>query len=209
MSKPWFDQYDAWTPTEIDENAYPNVVEMLLQAGERYADNTAYSNFGAKLSYADVMQHSRDFAAHLQSELGLKKGERVALMSPNTNVFPVAMIGILRAGGVQVNVNPMYTARELEHQLNDADVENIVAFSGSTSTLADVIERTNIKNVIVAGLDDLVGQGLPSPPVDERLKDATPFLDALEAGKSLEFNRVDITGDDLIYLQYTGGTTGL
>lgn len=209
MSKPWFDQYDEWMPREINADAYPNVVDMLLQAGERYADKTAYSNFGATLSYADVMQHSRDFAAYLQSSLGVKKGERVALMSPNTNVFPVAMIGILRTGGVQVNVNPMYTARELEHQLNDADVETIVIFSGSTKTLADVIERTSVKNVVVTGLDDLVGLGLPSPPVDERLEDATPFLDALKAGKAADFSAVDITGDDLIFLQYTGGTTGL
>jgi len=209
MHKPWFDQYDPWTPHEIDENTYANVVDMLLAAGERYADNIAFSNFGATLSYAEVMQQSRNFAAYLQSNIGLGKGERVALMSPNMNAFPVAMIGILRAGGVQVNVNPMYTARELEHQLNDADVETIVIFSGSTQTLADVIEHTSIKNVIVANLDDLVGLGLPSPPADDRLKGAVGFLDALDAGAAADFEAVDISGDDLIYLQYTGGTTGL
>jgi long-chain acyl-CoA synthetase len=209
MSKPWFAQYDDWTPHEIDPDEHKNVVEMLLQAGERYADNTAYSNFGATKTYADVMNHSRDFAAYLQSELSLKKGDRVALMAPNMMAFPIAMIGILRAGGVQVNVNPMYTARELEHQLNDADVETIVVFSGSTKTLADVIDSTNIKNVIVLELDDLVSVGLPSPPADDRLKGAIGFLDTLAKGADIAFDEVDISGDDLIYLQYTGGTTGL
>ena len=209
MSKPWFAQYDAWCPHEIDPDKHKNVVEMILGAGERFANNTAYSSFGATLSYADVMKHSRDFAAYLQSESGLATGDRVALMAPNMMAFPVAMFGILRAGGVQVNVNPMYTARELEHQLNDADVETIVVFSGSTGTLAEVIENTNIKNVIVAGLDDLIGLGLPSPPADARLQGAVAFVDAITAGADMTFVDVDIDGDDLIYLQYTGGTTGL
>ena len=144
MDKPWFAQYDEWTPHEIDPDTHKNVVDMLMQAVERYADKTAYSSFGATKTYAEVSNLSRDFAAYLQSELALKKGDRVALMAPNMMAFPIAMIGILRAGGVQVNVNPMYTARELEHQLNDADVETIVVFSGSTKTLADVIDNTNI-----------------------------------------------------------------
>lgn len=209
MSKPWFDQYDAGTPHEIDPNNYPNVVDMLMQAGERFADNVAYSNFGATKTYADVLSLSEDFAAWLQNEAGVSKGDRVALMMPNTLVFPVAMLGILRAGCVQVNVNPMYTARELEHQLNDADAETIVVFSGSTPTLAEVLPNTVVKKVVIAGLDDLVERGLPSPPADERLTDAIGFADALAAGNDMDFTPVDICGDDLIYLQYTGGTTGL
>ena len=209
MSKPWFDQYDAWVPHEIDPDAYPNVVDMLLEAGEKYSDKVAYSNFGATRTYRECLDLSRDFAAYLQNTLGVRKGDRVALMAPNMMAFPIAMLGILRAGGVQVNVNPMYTARELEHQLNDADTETIVIFSGSTATLADVIDNTGIKNVIVAGLDDLINIGLPSPPVDQRLKDPTLFEDAIAAGSDMEFAKVDLTGDDLIYLQYTGGTTGV
>ena len=209
MSKPWFDQYDPWVPHEIDADSYKNVVDMLMESGERFSDGTAYSNFGATLTYSEVLSLSRDFAAYLQNELGLVKGDRVALMAPNTMVFPVAMLGILRAGGVQVNVNPMYTPRELEHQLNDADVETIVIFSGSTATLAQVIGNTGVKNVVVAGLDDLVNRGLPSPPVDPILTDYVSFMDALAAGKSMDFAEVDINGDDLIFLQYTGGTTGL
>jgi long-chain acyl-CoA synthetase len=209
MSKPWFDQYDPWVPHEIDADSYKNVVDMLMESGERFSDSIAYSNFGATLTYSEVLSLSRDFAAYLQNELGLVKGDRVALMAPNTMVFPVAMLGILRAGGVQVNVNPMYTPRELEHQLNDADVETIVIFSGSTATLAQVIGNTGVKNVVVAGLDDLVNRGLPSPPVDPILTDYVSFMDALAAGKSMDFAEVDINGDDLIFLQYTGGTTGL
>ncbi len=209
MSKPWFDQYDPWVPHEIDADAYSNVVDMLLEAGERFADNVAFSSFGASKTYSEVLSLSRDFTAYLQNELGIAKGDRVALMAPNMMAFPIAMLGILRAGGVQVNVNPMYTPRELEHQLNDADVETIVVFSGSTATLAEVVAATGIKNVIVAGLDDLINLGLPSPPTNPGIKNPIAFTDALAAGADMEFSKVDLNGDDLIYLQYTGGTTGL
>ncbi len=209
MSKPWFEQYDPWVPHEIDADAYSNVVDMLLQAGERFGDNVAFSSFGATKTYSEVLSLSRDFAAYLQNETGVVKGDRVALMAPNTMAFPIAMLGILRAGGVQVNVNPMYTPRELEHQLNDADVETIVVFSGSTGTLAEVIADTGIKNVIVAGLDDLIDLGLPSPPTNPGIKNPISFLDAISAGADMGFSKVELSGDDLIFLQYTGGTTGL
>jgi len=209
MSKPWFDQYDPWVPQEIDPDQYSSVVEMLSEAGERYSDKVAFSSFGATKTYADVMSLSRDFAAYLQNELGVIKGDRVALMCPNMMAFPIATLGILRAGAVQVNVNPMYTARELEHQLNDSEVETIVAFSGSTATLAEVVTNTGIKNVIVAALDDFLDIELPSPPTDETLKNPTTLLAATSAGKEMQFSDVELSGDDLIFLQYTGGTTGL
>lgn len=209
MSKPWFDQYDPWVPHEIDADAYSNVVDMLLEAGERFADNVAFSSFKATKTYSEALSLSRDFAAYLQNELGIVKGDRVALMAPNMMAFPIAMLGILRAGAVQVNVNPMYTPRELEHQLNDADVETIVVFSGSTATLAEVVAATGIKNVIVAGLDDLINLGLPSPPTDPGIQNPIAFTDAIAAGADMDFSKVDLNGDDLIYLQYTGGTTGL
>ncbi len=209
MSKLWFDQYDPWVPQEIDPDQYSSVVEMLSEAGERYSDKVAFSSFGATKTYADVMSLSRDFAAYLQNELGVVKGDRVALMCPNMMAFPIAMLGILRAGAVQVNVNPMYTARELEHQLNDSEVETIVAFSGSTATLAEVVTNTGIKNVIVAVLDDFLDIELPSPPTDETLKNPMTFLAATSAGKEMQFSDVELSGDDLIFLQYTGGTTGL
>ena len=209
MTKPWYGQYDAWVPHEIDPDEHSNVVDMLAEASERYSEHTAYSNFGGRKTFAEIDKLSLDFAAYLQNTLGLKKGERVALMAPNMMAFPVAMFGILRAGGVQVNVNPMYTARELEHQLNDADVETIVIFSGSTGTLADVVEKTRIRNVIVVTLDDLVDLGLSSPTADDRLTNAVDFTATIAAGAEMEFQPVAIDGDDLIYLQYTGGTTGV
>ena len=197
MKRPWFDQYDAWAPREIDPDKHRNVVDMLLRAGEHYGDRVAYSKFGVTKTYTETLALSRNFAAYLQTELGISKGGRVALMAPNMMAFPIAMIGILRAGGVQVNVNPMYTARELEHQLNDADVETIVVFSGATKTLADIVENTRIKNVIVANLDDLISIGLPSPPADERLQGALQFDDAITAGGDMEFKDVV---DVLIFL---------
>ena len=209
MTKPWFAQYDEWMPREVDVHQYSNYIEMLSEAEERFADKVAFSNFGATRTYAEMMALSRDFAAYLQTELGIRKGDRVALMMPNTLVFPVAMFGILRAGAVQVNVNPMYTARELEHQLNDADTDTIVVFSGSSKTLADIIANTKVRNVVVAELDDLVDKGVPSPPIDARLDNAVGFLEALEKGSSQEFVAPDISTDDLMFLQYTGGTTGL
>ena len=209
MSKPWFEHYEHWVPQEIDPDCYANVVDMLLESGEQYADKVAFSSFGGKRTYAEVMELSRCFAAYLQKELGVRKGDRIALMSPNMMAFPVAMFGILRAGAVQVNVNPQYTARELRHQLNDADAETIVVFSGSTDTLAEVVAATGVKNVIVANLGDLIDHDVPSPPINPALAEATLFLDAIEAGRKLTLDAVDIQGDDLIFLQYTGGTTGL
>jgi len=209
MSKPWFEHYGEGVPQEIDADEYANVVEMLAEASERYADKDAYSSFGGRLSYAETWSKSRDFAAYLQNELGLQKGDRVAVMLPNMMAFPVAMQGIIRAGGVQVNVNPMYTPRELEHQLNDADAEIIVIFAGSTPTLAQVIDKTPVKTVIVAQLDDFIDRGIPEAPVADGLGETTRLTDAVAKGAELDFDPPEIGGDDLIFLQYTGGTTGL
>ena len=209
VDKPWMASYGDKIPATIDADSYPNVVSMMAEAWDRFGDKKAYSSFGADLSYQEVDKLSRDFGAWLQQVAGVKKGDRIALMAPNMLAFPVAMFGILRNGAVQVNVNPLYTARELEHQLNDADVETIIVFAGSTLTLAEIIDNTSVKRVIVAQLDDLVGADLPAQPVDERLADAINFTDALAEGAELDLNPVDIVGDDLLFLQYTGGTTGL
>ncbi len=209
MSRPWLQHYGDSIPHSIDASQYASVVDMLAEASELYADRDAYSNFGGKLTFAETWARSRDFAAFLQARLGVQKGDRVAVMLPNMLAFPVAMQGILRAGCVQVNVNPMYTARELEHQLNDADAETIVVFAGSTPTLAEVIGNTPVKTVIVAQLDDFIGRGIPDAPVADGLGETIRLTDAIKAGKGLEFEPPQIDGDDLIFLQYTGGTTGL
>src|ERR1700753_4463192 len=125
---------------------------MLEGAMKRYADKPAFRCFGQTLTYADVDRQSRDFAAWLQSKIGIAKGDRVAVMLPNIPAFPLAMLGIIRAGAIQINVNPLYTARELEHQLNDAGAKAIVVFAGVSATLAEIIGHTGIEKVITVPL---------------------------------------------------------
>ena len=207
--KSWLKNYPQNVNHNIDTKQYNSLTEMLTEAVDTYKNNVAYQNFGAELSFSDVEKLSRNFAAYLQHQANIKKGDRVALMTPNTLCFPVAMWGILRAGAVQVNVNPLYTARELAHQLTDADVETIIIFSAATPTLAKIIAETSVKQVIVINLDDLINKGLPSPAIDENLENTILFTDALNQGEKLELQPVDISQQDLAFLQYTGGTTGL
>ena len=209
MLKPWFKNYPKNIAHQIDLNRYNSLVDLFHQTTAKFQAQAAYSNFGTELSFEQVSQLSRDFAAFLQTKLNIQKGERVALMCPNTLCFPVAMWGIIRIGAVQVNVNPMYTARELAHQLNDAQVDTIVIFSPSTKMLADIIDQTAIKNIITLELNDLVNKGLPHTPVDNRLTNTIPFTEALVQGENLELSEPGLSNNDLLFLQYTGGTTGL
>jgi long-chain acyl-CoA synthetase len=209
-TKPWLATYKANNiPATINADAHPSVVHMLEAAMTQFANQPAFRAFGQTLSYADVDRQSAAFAAWLQQRLGVKKGDRVAVMLPNFLAFPIAFLGIARAGAVQVNVNPLYTPRELEHQLNDSGSEIIVIFSGSTPTLAEAIAKTGIKTVITVTPGDGSGAALPSPPVDTRLTGTIAFADALVQGATLVRTPVALTGDDLLFLQYTGGTTGL
>ena len=159
-------------PKDIDPDAYRSVVDLMEQAMKRFAGKPAFRCAGQTLSYADVDRLSRDFAAYLQGSLGVRKGDRIAVMTPNLLAFPIVFLGIVRAGAAQVNVNPLYTPRELEHQLNDAGVETIVVYSGVSATVAEVMARTKLKTVITAGVGDGSGAQLPSPPVDGRLTGA-------------------------------------
>jgi long-chain acyl-CoA synthetase len=201
--------YGGRIPAEINADAYGSVLEMLEAAMTRYAERPAFRCFGQTLTYADTDRLSRKFAAYLQRKLGVKKGNRVAVMMPNLPAFPLAMLGIVRAGAVQVNVNPLYTPRELEHQLNDAGAEVIVIFNGSTPTLAEIIGHTGVKHVIAVDTGDGVDIKLPSPPVDRRLENVVSFANAVAEGDDFAFVPVTLGGDDLLFLQYTGGTTGL
>jgi long-chain acyl-CoA synthetase len=207
--KHWLAAYGEKIPCEINPDVHGSVLELFEGAMRRYADKPAFRCFGQTLTYADTNRLSRDFAAYLQGTLGVKKGGRVAVMLPNIPAFPIAMIGIVRAGAVQVNVNPLYTPRELEHQLNDAGVETIVIFNGVSSTLADIVGKTPVKQVISVAPADATTAVLPAPAVDARLTNAISFADALIQGASLKFTPVPLTGEDLLFLQYTGGTTGL
>jgi long-chain acyl-CoA synthetase len=196
-------------PKEINPEVQRSVVEMMDQAMKQFADKPAFRCAGQTLTYAQVDKLSRDFAAFLQSKLGVKKGDRIAVMTPNLLAFPIAFLGIIRAGAAQVNVNPLYTPRELEHQLNDAGVETIVVYSGVSGTVAEVMAKTQVKTVITNGVGDGSGVNIPSPPVDARLAGALSLADALAEGAKLPFTPVELNGDDLLFLQYTGCTTGL
>ncbi|HHH89216.1 MAG TPA: long-chain-fatty-acid--CoA ligase [Aliiroseovarius sp.] len=206
--KHWLKSYDADMPEEINPDAYPSVVALFEEAAEKYADLVAYECFGQSMTYAQVEAKSRALAAWLQNEMGVQKGDRIALMSPNIFAFPVAMFGILRAGACQVNVNPMYTPRELEHQLQDSGAETIFIYGGSTPVLAEIIENTPVKRVITIDLGDGPGLPIPSPEVDARLTDTVPMAEALARGAGMEYRPAGLTGDDKIFFQYTGGTTG-
>ncbi|MFL6818330.1 MAG: AMP-binding protein [Bradyrhizobium sp.] len=208
--RPWLATFRDWEiPAEINPDAYPSVVHMLERAMTVHAEKPAFRSFGLTLTYAEMDRQSRNFASYLQTKLRVKKGDRIAVMMPNLLAFPIAFLGIIRAGGVQVNVNPLYTPRELEHQLRDAGVKIMVVFTGSSATVAEIVCTTPLKTIIVAAPGDGTGECLPTPPVDERLKEAITLADALIEGAALTFQPVDLSGDDLLFLQYTGGTTGL
>lgn len=209
MDKIWQQHYGS-IPKEIDVAAQGTIVDLFEEAVATYAEKTAFHALYTNISYAEVDRLSRDFAAYLQTKLGLKKGARVAVMMPNLLSFPVVSFGIIRAGMVQVNVNPLYTPRELGHQMKDADCETIVIFAMATPTLEACFEDSGIKNIISVGLDDLNGLQMANPPVCEGLRDkAVPLIRALLEGAQMPFEKPTLTQDDLIFLQYTGGTTGL
>ncbi len=205
----WIKSYGPGVPATVDPDTHASIPALFSDAVQGFGDHAAFTCFGKSLTYNDIDRMSRNVAAYLQAELGIKRGDRIALKMPNTFVFPIAMLGILRAGAVQVNVNPLYTPRELSHQLNDADVHTIIVFGGATPVLAEIVDETPIRNIIVADVGDGSGLPIPSPHVDDRLRDVTRFADVLTRGADLPFHELDLTGDDLIFLQYTGGTTGL
>jgi long-chain acyl-CoA synthetase len=208
-AKPWLATYGDRIPARINPDRYPSVVHLMDAAIQRWPDHCAFRHMASSLSYREFDGRARAFAAFLQSELGVRRGDRVAVMLPNLLAFPIAFAGIARAGAVQVNVNPLYTPRELEHQLNDAGVEVMVVYSGSTPTLAEVIGKTGVKTVVTVAVGD--GDATPSnsPLVDARLQSFIAFAAALDRGATLPFDPVELVGDDLLFLQYTGGTTGL
>ena len=208
-NKRWLAAYGEQIPPEINPEAYGSVLEMLEGAMRRFADKPAFHCFGQTLTYADTDRLSRNFAAYLQVKLSVKKADRIAVMLPNIPAFPLAMLGIIRAGAVQVNVNPLYTPRELEHQLNDAGVKIIIVFCGVSATLAEIVDRTPVRTVISVGLGDGTSAHIPSPPVDARLRNVIDFSVALDQGADLAIRPLVLHGEDLLFLQYTGGTTGL
>ncbi|MDX1266340.1 MAG: long-chain-fatty-acid--CoA ligase FadD [Oceanisphaera sp.] len=217
--KPWLNRYPADVPAEIDADKFSSLLEMFEQSVREFADLPAYSNFGKTLSYRQLDSLSRDFAAYLQQGLKLAPGERIALMMPNLLQYPVCLFGALRAGLVVVNVNPLYTARELKHQLNDAGATTIVMVENFAHTLTEVLEETPVKRVILTRMGDQLGlvkgtlvnmvvRYIKKLVPDFTLPNAIPFKAALARGRGLRYTRPELNGDTLAFLQYTGGTTG-
>jgi long-chain acyl-CoA synthetase len=220
MERIWLKHYPPDVPAEIDPAAFPSLTAMFEHACQRYATHPAYSNFGRTITYGELDRQSRLFAAWLQGEARLVKGDRIAIMLPNVLQYPVAMFGALRAGLVVVNTNPLYTHRELEHQLNDAGVKAIVIYEGSAHVLTEVLHTTPVKHVVVTGVGDLLG--FPKGPLinfllrhvqkkipSYRLPGALSFSDVLESGAQHGYEPIACTHEDVAFLQYTGGTTGV
>lgn len=217
--KPWLNRYPADVPANIDADKFTSLLEMFEHGVSEFADLPAYSNFGKTLTYRDLDSLSRDFAAYLQQELNLVSGERIALMMPNLLQYPVCLFGALRAGLVVVNVNPLYTARELKHQLNDAGTSTIVIVENFAHTLAEVLDDTPVKQVILTRMGDHLGlvKGTLVNVVVRYIKQLVPeftlpnaiaYKTALVQGSGLRYTRPELNGETLAFLQYTGGTTG-
>jgi long-chain acyl-CoA synthetase len=218
LEKIWLRHYPPGVPTEIDLGQYRSIGELFESSTKKYRDRPAYTNMGRTLSFEDLDRLSRDFGAWLQAK-GLAKGARVAVMMPNCLQYPVCAFGILRAGCIVVNVNPLYTPRELEHQLKDSGAEAIVVLENFAHVLQQVIARTSIKQVVIAALGDMLGvKGAIVNFVLRHLKKMVPpwkiagavrFNAMLAEGARLELRRVETGHEDVAFLQYTGGTTGV
>jgi long-chain acyl-CoA synthetase len=220
LEKVWLKSYPEGMPAEVSEPPYRSVRELFEQAFEAYPENAAYTNMGKTLSYAELDRLSMQFACYLQDTLGLTRGERVAIMLPNVLQYPVAMCGIFRAGLVVVNVNPLYTARELEHQLKDSGAKCILVLENFAHTLEEVIAETNVSHVVTTGIGDLLSwpKSVITNFVLRHIKKAVPayrfenqvtFKQALKVGTGKVLNEVELGYADIAFLQYTGGTTGV
>ena len=220
MDKIWLKNYPQGIPAEVDINEFSSLPDILAKTCARFGDLPAFSNMGATLTYAELDGATRDFAAYLQNDLQLARGERIALMLPNLLQYPVAMFGALRAGLVVVNCNPLYTARELEHQLRDSGATVIVVLENFAHTLQAVLDKTAIRTVITTRVGDLLPplRGLLTNLVLKYVKRMVPhwridgavsFKAALESGKVRQLTPPALTHDDVAFLQYTGGTTGV
>jgi len=215
----WLGSYPEGVPSDIDPDQYSSLVALMEESFARYADRTAYSFMGKDISYRHTDEDSLALAAYLQS-LGLAKGDRVAIMMPNVPQYPVAVAAVLRAGYVVVNVNPLYTARELEHQLKDSGAKAIVIIENFAATLEKCVAATPVQHVVLASMGDRLGllKGAVVNHVVRKVKKLVPgynlpqavrFNEALGRGRKLPVSRPLLGGDDIALLQYTGGTTGV
>ena len=218
-ARPWLKSYTPGVPADIDADRYPSLVALLESCFERFAARAAFTNLGTTLTFAEVERQSRAFAAYLQSLPDLAQGDRVALMMPNSLQYPVALFGVLRAGFIAVNVNPMYTVPELTHQLVDSGAKAVVVLENFASTVAAALPATALTTVIVSRLGDhyplpkrwivnFVVKHVRRLVRPYEMADAIDYRGALARGAALKYRRPTIAGSDLAFLQYTGGTTG-
>ncbi len=220
MNREWYSSYQEGVPHEINMDEYNSIPHILEESFKNFKDRPSFHCMGKSFTFGEMDYLSKKFGSFLQNELGLTKGSRVALMMPNILQYPVALFGILRAGMIAVNVNPLYTDRELEHQLKDSGADAIIIFENSAQILQKVISKTQVKHVITTSIGDM----LPFPKsllvnfVIKHVKKMVPtwslpgsikFNDALAKGDDSTFKKADLTKEDTAFLQYTGGTTGV
>ena len=220
MDRVWLKRYPAGVRAQIDPDHYSSLLDIFEQSIAKFADKVAFVNMGKSITYRQLDQQSQAFAAYLQHELGLKKGDAVAIMMPNLLQYPVALMGVLRAGCSVVNVNPLYTPRELQHQLTDSKARAIIIVENFAHTLMAVEKNIQVEHVILTKMGDMLGavKGTLVNLVVKHLKKLIPayqlrrfvtYKDVLQRGAGLSWQKPQMTGDDIAFLQYTGGTTGV
>ncbi|MEP7083997.1 MAG: AMP-binding protein, partial [Betaproteobacteria bacterium] len=218
MEKIWLKSYPKGVPADIDINEYQSLAQLFDEAAAKFTDQKSYTCMGKSITFGELDAMSAAFGAFLQSK-GVAKGDRVALMMPNILQYPVCLFGVLRTGATVVNVNPLYTPRELEHQLKDSGAETIVVIENFAHVLQEVIGRTSVKTVIVTSIGEMLGlKGLLVNAVIRHVKKMVPafslpgslsFTQAIAEGRGRTLQKPVITHDDIAFLQYTGGTTGV
>jgi long-chain acyl-CoA synthetase len=220
MEKIWLQSYEPGVAADINPDQYSSVYDLLSASLTKFANNKAFENLGKYMTYRELELYSQYLAAYMQNVLGLQKGDRVALMMPNILQYPIALLACLRAGFVIVNINPLYTARELKLQLSDSGAETIIILEYFAHTLAEVYQETKLKNIIITSMGDMLGlaRGFAINTILRHIKRAIKpwnipntiqWLDVLKQGKTCDLQHTEINNTDIAFLQYTGGTTGI